>query len=134
MKLGILCTILNDFGKKGFYNSQEIGLGQQLNDMGHTVIIYKGVRKGEPFVEERLAERLTIRYIPLMRFSKHGYIRTSDIDSDLDGLLCFSDQQLFIPHVYRYCVRHDICFVPYIGTTFSVYQTPRGKIMNFISI
>ncbi len=133
MKLGILCTILNDFGKKGFYNSQEIGLGQQLNDMGHTVIIYKGVRKGEPFVVEQLAERLTIRYIPLARFSKHGYIRTSDIDSDLDGLLCFSDQQLFIPHVYRYCVKHDICFVPYVGTTFSVYPTLRGKIMNLLS-
>jgi 1,2-diacylglycerol 3-alpha-glucosyltransferase len=133
MKLGILCTILNDFGKKGFYNSQETGLGRQLCDMGHTVIIYKGVRRDEPFVEEKLDEGLTIRYIPLHRFSKHGYIRGSDIDSDLDGLLCFSDQQLFIPHVYRYCVKHDISFVPYVGTTFSVYSTFRGKLMNFLS-
>ena len=133
MKLGILCTMLNDFGKKGFYNSQEIGLGQQLRDMGHTVMIYKGVRKGEPFVEEQLAEGLTIRYIPLPRFSKHGYIKPSDLDSDLDGLLCFSDQQLFIPHVYRFCRRHHITFVPYVGTTFSVYPTLRGKVMNVLS-
>jgi len=133
MKLGILCTILNDFGKKGFYNSQEIGLGRQLNDMGHTVIIYKGVRKGEPYVEDRPEDGLTVRYIPLPRFSKHGYIRISDLDDDLDGLLCFSDQQLFIPHVYRFCKRHGICFVPYVGTTFSVYPTLRGKIMNVLS-
>lgn len=133
MKLGIVCTMLNDFGKKGFYNSQEIGLGQQLHDMGHSVMIYKGVRKGEPFEENRLAERLTIRYIPLSRFSKHGYIRTSDLDRDLDGLLCFSDQQLFIPHIYRFCRKQRITFVPYVGTTFSVYPTLRGKIMNVLA-
>lgn len=133
MKLGILCTMLNDFGKKGFYNSQEIGLGQQLFDMGHTVTIYKGVRKGEPFTEEKLADGLVIRYIPLPRFSKHGYIKKTDLDADLDGLLCFSDQQLFIPHVYRFCVKHKIAFVPYVGTTFSVYPTLRGKIMNVLA-
>ena len=133
MKLGILCTILNDFGKKGFYNSQEIGLGRQLRDMGHSVIIYKGVRKGEPYVEDHLDDGLTVRYIPLPRFSKHGYIRRRDLDDDLDGLLCFSDQQLFIPQVYRFCKRHGICFVPYVGTTFSVYPTLRGKIMNVLS-
>lgn len=133
MKLGILCTMLNDFGKKGFYNSQEIGLGQQLCDMGHSVIIYKGVRKSEPYVEEQLDEGLVIRYIPLARFGKHGYIKASEIDSDLDGLLCFSDQQLFIPHVYSCCVRHGISFVPYVGTTFSVYPTFRGKVMNVLS-
>ncbi|MBR5109285.1 MAG: glycosyltransferase [Clostridia bacterium] len=133
MKLGILCTMLNDFGKKGFYNSQEIGLGQQLSDMGHTVIIYKGVRKGEPFVEDKLADKLVIRYIPLPRFSKHGYIKTSWLDKDLNGLLCFSDQQLFIPHVYRFCVKHHISFVPYVGTTFSVYPTLRGKVMNVLA-
>ena len=133
MKLGILCTILNDFGKKGFYNSQEIGLGRQLRDMGHSVIIYKGVRKGEPYVEDHLDDGLTVRYIPLLRFSKHGYIRRRDLDDDLDGLLCFSDQQLFIPHVYRFCRRHGICFVPYVGTTFSVYPTLRGRIMNVLS-
>ena len=133
MKLGIVCTMLNDFGKKGFYNSQEIGLGQQLCDMGHQVIIYKGVRKGEPFAENQLAKDLVIRYIPLARFSKHGYIKASDLDADLDGLLCFSDQQLFIPHIYRFCVKHHIAFVPYVGTTFSVYPTLRGKIMNALA-
>lgn len=133
MKLGILCTMLNSFGKKGFYNSQEIGLGRQLHDMGHNVIIYKGVRKSEPYVEDKLEDGLTVRYIPLSRFGVHGYISTSELDDDLDGLLCFSDQQLFIPHVYRFCKKHGICFAPYVGTTFSVYPTLRGKIMNVLS-
>ena len=28
MKLAILCTMMKRFGMKGFYNSQEIGLGR----------------------------------------------------------------------------------------------------------
>lgn len=28
MKLGILCTMINGFGRRGYYNSQEIGLGR----------------------------------------------------------------------------------------------------------
>lgn len=26
MKLGILCTMINGFGRRGYYNSQEVGL------------------------------------------------------------------------------------------------------------
>lgn len=29
MKLGILCTMINGFGRRGYYNSQEVGLGDR---------------------------------------------------------------------------------------------------------
>ena len=35
MKLGILCTMINGFGRRGYYNSQEVGLGRALAAMGH---------------------------------------------------------------------------------------------------
>ena len=38
MKLGILVTIISGFGKKGFYHSQEVGLGKALNELGHDVV------------------------------------------------------------------------------------------------
>lgn len=44
MKLGILCTMINGFGRRGYYNSQEIGLGRALARKGHEVMIYKGDR------------------------------------------------------------------------------------------
>ena len=43
MKLGILCTMINGFGRRGYYNSQEIGLGRALARKGHEVMIYKGI-------------------------------------------------------------------------------------------
>lgn len=45
MKLGIICTMINGFGRRGFYNTQEIGLGRELVRQGHAVTIYKCVKK-----------------------------------------------------------------------------------------
>ena len=47
MKLGILCTMINGFGRRGYYNSQEVGLGRALATMGHEVTIYKGIDPSE---------------------------------------------------------------------------------------
>ena len=47
MKLGILCTMINGFGRRGYYNSQEVGLGRALAAMGHEVTIYKGIDPSE---------------------------------------------------------------------------------------
>ena len=47
MKLGILCTMINGFGRRGYYNSQEIGLGRALARKGHEVMIYKGIDPSE---------------------------------------------------------------------------------------
>lgn len=132
MKLGILCTMTNGFGKRGFYNSQEIGLGRALAGRGHTVTVYKGVPYGEPAEVCEPGENLVVRYIPLRHIGAHGWLRCSVLDGDMDGLLCFSDQQQFLPHVYRFCRRRGIVFVPYVGTTHSVYENLHGHIMNWL--
>ena len=41
MKVAIVCTMLNGFGRKGFYNSQEVGLGRAIASMGHKVKLSK---------------------------------------------------------------------------------------------
>ena len=52
MKLGILCTMINGFGRRGYYNSQEIGLGRALARKGHEVMIYKGIDPSEKEASE----------------------------------------------------------------------------------
>ncbi len=131
MKLAILCTMMKRFGIKGFYNSQEIGLGRALAEMGHTVIIYKGTRDKSQVETLQLSERLTVRYMRMPYFVAHGWMPDSQIDPALDGLFCFADQQIFLPHVEAFCRRHGIVFVPYVGTTYSLYvHTLRGWIMD----
>ena len=133
MKLGILCTMMKRFGTKGFYNSQEIGLGRALSEMGHTVVVYKGTKDKSQVETLQVNERLTVKYMRMPYFVAHGWMPDSRIDKDLDGLFCFADQQVFLPHVARFCKRHRIVFVPYVGTTYSLYvNTLRGKIMDTI--
>ena len=131
MKLGILCTMMKRFGIKGFYNSQEIGLGRALSEMGHSVIIYKGVKDKKQVETVQINERLTVRYLWMPYFVAHGWMPTAWIDKDLDGLFVFSDQQIFLPHVEAFCRKNGIVFVPYVGTTYSLYvHTLRGWIMD----
>lgn len=132
MKLGILCTMINGFGQKGFYNTQEIGLGRALAHMGHDVTIYKACKKAEGVNAEtiRIEERLTIHYLPIGGFGAHGWLKASVLDSTLDGLLCFSDNQIFLPHIYRFCQKNGICFVPYVGTAHSLHSGLHAGIMD----
>lgn len=132
MKLGLLCTMRNEFGKKGYYNSQEVGLGRQLVKDGHEVVIYKAVppSKDGSIKTEIIEPSLKAIYIPMKGIVRHGYCDVSLIDKDLDGLLCFADNQLFLPHVIRFCKKNRIRFVPYFGTVRSMYTSPRGHLIN----
>lgn len=132
MKVGILCTMINGFGRKGFYNSQEIGLGRALSRRGNSVIIYKCLKKAGGLKTEwiRIEPGLTICYLPIRGFGAHGYLGTSILEKDLEGLFCFADNQIFLPHIYRFCRQNGVCFVPYVGTAHSLYLGIHAKVMN----
>ncbi|HJC24895.1 MAG TPA: glycosyltransferase [Candidatus Eisenbergiella merdavium] len=133
MKLGILCTMINGFGRKGFYNTQEIGLGRALVHKGHTVTVYKCLRKDKKGMRPERNEiepGLTVLYLPAGGLGAHGMLRTGILDKEMDGLLCFSDNQVFLPHIFRFCEKNGIRFVPYIGTTFSLHKGLHAKVMD----
>lgn len=133
MKLAILCTMVKRFGRKGFYNSQEIGLARALTAMGHTVVIYKGTNDKRQVEDVRLEDGLIVHYMFMPYFGAHGYMDPKRMDRDFDGMFCFSDQQIFLPHIVRFCRENGIVFVPYVGTTYSLYvNTFRGDVMNFV--
>ncbi len=132
MRLGILCTMINGFGRKGFYNSQELGLARALARQGHMVCIYKGVSRRETEETILTEEGITLKYMPMKSIGANGIFVCSRLELPLEGLFCFADQQLFLPHVYRFCARHHICFVPYVGTAHSLYGTLKGRITNFL--
>lgn len=132
MKMGILCTMINGFGRKGFYNTQEIGLGRALVRQGHRVIVYKCLKKTGDTRREKIEVEpgLTVHYLPIGGLGAHGYLKTKELDKSLDGLLCFTDNQIFIPHIYRFCKKNGICFVPYMGAAHSLYSGLHAKVMN----
>lgn len=132
MYIGILCTMIDGFGRRGYDNSQEVGLGRALARKGHTVIIYKGVYPEDRADEIGIEERLDIRYIPMEHVGAHGKMNTDLLDIKLDGLFCFSDQQIFLPHVYKWCRHNEVCFIPYVGTAHSLGHNLKSLVMNTI--
>ena len=130
MKLGILVTIINNFGQKGFYHSQEVGLGKALTELGHDVTIYKCVEKGKETEDWVISDHLRVKYIPVASLGVHGYLHTKVLDPTLSGLLSFADTQIFLPHVYRWCEKHHICFVPYLGIAHSSHLNLKSRFMD----
>lgn len=132
MKLCVLCTIRNDFGRRGYYNTQEIGLGRTLARQGHEVIVYKCLRREKQADILHPEPNLTVYYQPIGGIGAHGYLDTSLLPKDLDGILYFSDHQIFYPHVLRYCRKNNIILVPYVGTTHSIYGGMHSRAVNFL--
>lgn len=130
MKLGILCTMINGFGRRGYYNSQEIGLGRALARKGHEVMIYKGIDPSEKEEKVQVEKKLTIWYLPMKHLGAHGFMDCKYLDPQLKALFCFGDQQIFLPHVYRWCRRRRIPFVAYVGTAHSLDSNFKSKVMN----
>ncbi len=129
----------NGFGRRGFYNTQEIGLGHALVRKGHHVTIYKSIKKENSQQAETVEPEpgLTIHYLPTWGIGAHGYLPVKYLEKDMDGLVCFSDNQLFLPHIVRFCQKNNVCFVPYVGITFSHHigmstTGPRAKIINMM--
>lgn len=115
MNIGILQTAYkksSDYG--AFYNVQEIGLGRALASCGHVVTLYKGV-DGAPSERTECNNLLTIKLISLKYIGINGLIDTNILDDSLDVLIYFCDTQLKVPSVYRWCIRHNIRFYPYVG-------------------
>ena len=88
MKLGILCTMINGFGRRGYYNSQEIGLGRALARKGHEVMIYKGIDPSEKEEKVQVEKNLTIWYLPMKHLGAHGFMDCKNLDPQLKALFC----------------------------------------------
>lgn len=117
----------NNFGKKGSYNSQEIGLARGLAELGHEVIVYKSVKSDEEVGTEQLSNTAMIHYIKCRYVGSNGFLSTKNFDKNADVLIQFADLQLSVPHVYSWTVKNGIKYIPYNGITRS-----QGSVNNFV--
>ena len=117
MKIGLLVPSIGDFGKKGFYNAQEIGLGKALSQYFDVVQIYRLVSEKAPQADEDVEgnKNIALHFVPSRSFGTNGLVDLAVIDTSIDCLICFSDTQISVPKVYKWAVRNKIKFYPYIG-------------------
>lgn len=131
MKLGILSTFRGNFGQKGFYNVQEIGLAKELDKLFDEVIVYKLIPRTEESVSEKIAgcNNTTLNSISSRSLGVNGFIELNKLDKGIDVLIYFSDTQLMVPKVYKWCKRNHVTLIPYIGVAESHSD---NKVKKFI--
>lgn len=119
MRLGILITGVGNFNNIDFYNSQDVGLAKALDRFFDEIIIYKAVQKKQKRSELRIAGLRNTRLckIPVYNLGINGLWNCSVLDPTVDSLLFFSDTQISVPMVYRWCKRNRVKLFPYIGIT-----------------
>lgn len=135
MKIGLLITSIGNFGKKGFYNAQEIGLAKELDKLFNKVTVYKLVTKNENFMSERVegCKNTILQTLPSKHFGNNGFVDLKQLDTDLEVLVYFSDTQISVPSVYKWAKKNKIKFIPYIGVLKShSTSTIKKAIMNFL--
>lgn len=117
MRVGVLVTSISNFGQKGFYNAQEIGLAKALDNLFDEVNVYKLVSIEQEYRSEKIngCNNASICFIPSKNFGINGLINTAFLDKTLDGLIYFSDTQFSVHKVYRWAKKYNVKFFPYIG-------------------
>lgn len=128
MRIGLLITSIGNFGQKGFYNAQEIGLAKELDRLFDEVIVYKAVpltaEKSKSLIDS--CEHATLYQVPVRSHGINGEWDCNIMDTTLDALIYFSDTQLVVPKVFKWCCRNNIQMYPYIGVIES-HSTSRWK-------
>lgn len=131
MRIGLLITSIGNFGQKGFYNAQEIGLAKELDKLFDEVIVYKAVpiseKKNKSLIKG--CKHSILYQIPVKSKGINGVWDCSIMDSNLDALVYFSDTQLAVPRVYRWCCENNIVMYPYIGVVESHSSSKLKKIV-----
>ncbi|MDE5818742.1 MAG: glycosyltransferase family 4 protein [Lachnospiraceae bacterium] len=116
MKIGITSLNLEQRSASAYYNSQENGLGAALASLGHTVTVYHLIsQQDESPLEEHPAKNLTLKYIACRHLGLHAFPSASIWDAETDCFISFSDHYAGFPMLYRYCRKHNILCLPYLG-------------------
>lgn len=134
MNIGIFVPNVGNFGAKGFYNSQEIGLAKVLSDQCDNVIIFKLVKNNDSINEECIKSNCKIIYIPSINIGVNGILKDVNFIEKygINKLVCFSDTQIIVKKLYKYCKDKNIEFIPYIGVIES--NSPNKLVRKLMTI
>ncbi|RYD61026.1 MAG: glycosyl transferase family 1, partial [Verrucomicrobiaceae bacterium] len=116
MRIAIVVTSGGTFGKRGFYNRQEVGLARGLSALGHIVEVHKTVPLEQPAHVEVLGDACLLRDTPQRMLGNNGWFDSSLLASfSPDAVIMFTDTQLSTPYVARWCDKNGVPFLPYVG-------------------
>lgn len=130
---GIVELYYGKSGKKGFYNSQELGIARAMKQKGYISVIFYPDTTISTIKEESIEPYITVVYCPAKALGVHSYYNwTVLLKYSINVVQIGSDNQLFVPSLIKFCKKNNIRFYNYIGTiesnTFGTFK----KIFSYI--
>ena len=117
MRIGIVELYCGGSGKKGFYNSQEIGLSRAMKKLGHKMFIFYPDSSSKDVTEELVECGVTVLRVPAKHIGVHGcYDWNIFLKYGLEVVQINGDNQLWVPECVKFCEDNDIKIYYYLGT------------------
>lgn len=134
MRIGIVELYCGSSGKKGFYNSQEIGIARAMARIGYECVIFYPHLDGKKIVEEAVDKNILIVYVPAKALGVHShYDWRVLLKYKIDVVQLGADNQLFTPSITHFCDKNRIRIYNYIGTIQSdTDRRFKAKIMSYL--
>lgn len=130
LKIGFVELYCGKSGKRGFYNSQELGMAKAMKRKGYTSVIFYPDTTISSIVEEIIEPYITIVYCPAKAIGVHSYYDWKVLlKYSIDVAQIGSDNQLFFPSLVKFCRINNIKFYNYIGT---IESNSPGVIKGFV--
>lgn len=116
IRYGIVRLYCGGSGGKGFYNSQEIGLAKELNNLGYeSVVFFPDIYKRT--IKEEKIDGITVVNCPAKAIGVHSRFDFRVLSKyEIEIAQINGDNQVFAPKVIKYCERNGIKTLIYSGS------------------
>ena len=133
MNIGIVSLYNGKSGKKGFYNSQEIGVARAFSKLGYSVIVFF-VMTDKNVEEEIIDCNIKIVNVPGFMIGCHSKFNWNILlKYKIDVVHSCNDNQIFVPSLFHFCDKHNIRIYSYLGVIQSdTNSVLKKKIMSLL--